>query len=181
VLERPSVPVAKTAPVEVRQHAVCGLVDAYNVGAGSRCDNVDIHYRGRCASGCLRIADCIQQVQRGPLMKRAHLGRASASFDGRGSAKDESGAGIRRGAQDPQRGESDRGLCASILPAKIGLDTLYANSHGVRTDLAAVRWTLSPVLLRRPVAVHRSTGQLTARKREKSAVTADSRAMAEAA
>ena len=69
-----------------------------------------------------------------------------------------------------------------ILPAKICLDTLYANSHRVRTDLVVLRWTLIAVLLRRPVAVHRSTGQLTARRRrQNSAATADSRAMAEAA
>ncbi len=56
-----------------------------------------------------------------------------------------------------------------ILPQKIGLDTLYARSCRLRTDLAVLGWTMIAVLLRRPVAVHRSTGRMNVRKRPRQA------------
>ena len=52
-----------------------------------------------------------------------------------------------------------------ILPAKIGLDTMYASSYRIRMDLAVLFWTVVAVMLRRPVAVHRSTGRMNLRKR----------------
>jgi len=54
---------------------------------------------------------------------------------------------------------------ARILPAKIGLDTMYASSYRIRMDLAVLFWTVVAVMLRRPVAVHRSTGRMNLRKR----------------
>lgn len=56
-----------------------------------------------------------------------------------------------------------------ILPQKIGLDTLYARSYRLRTDLAVLGWTMVAVLLRRSVAVHRSTGRMNVRKRPRQA------------
>lgn len=52
-----------------------------------------------------------------------------------------------------------------ILPQKIGLDLLYAESDSVRRDAAVLAWTLTAVVLRKQVAVHRSTGALTIRRR----------------
>lgn len=54
---------------------------------------------------------------------------------------------------------------ARILPQKVGLDTLYTESYGLRRDLAVIGWTVVAVLLRKPVAVHRGTGQLSVRRR----------------
>jgi lipopolysaccharide/colanic/teichoic acid biosynthesis glycosyltransferase len=60
-----------------------------------------------------------------------------------------------------------------ILPQKIGLDTMYVDSYRIRTDLAVLRWTAIAMILRRPVAVHRSTGRMNVRKRPRpAAVTA---------
>jgi lipopolysaccharide/colanic/teichoic acid biosynthesis glycosyltransferase len=56
---------------------------------------------------------------------------------------------------------------ARILPAKIGMDTLYASSYRIRMDLAVLCWTLVAVMLRRPVAVHRSSGRMNLRKRRR--------------
>jgi lipopolysaccharide/colanic/teichoic acid biosynthesis glycosyltransferase len=52
-----------------------------------------------------------------------------------------------------------------ILPQKVVLDTIYANSYGLKRDLAVICWTLVAVGLRKQVAVHRVTGELTLRKR----------------
>ena len=54
---------------------------------------------------------------------------------------------------------------ARVLPQKIGLDILYAGSYRIRMDVAVIWWTLVTVMLRRPVAVHRSTGRMNLRKR----------------
>jgi lipopolysaccharide/colanic/teichoic acid biosynthesis glycosyltransferase len=54
---------------------------------------------------------------------------------------------------------------ARVLPQKIGLDTLYADSYRIRMDLAVIWWTVVTVMLRRPVAVHRSSGRMNLRKR----------------
>jgi lipopolysaccharide/colanic/teichoic acid biosynthesis glycosyltransferase len=56
-----------------------------------------------------------------------------------------------------------------ILPQKVGLDTLYADSYGLGMDLAVLRWTVVAVVLRRPIAVNRSTGRLNVRKRPRPA------------
>lgn len=52
-----------------------------------------------------------------------------------------------------------------ILPQKIGLDTLYADEHRLRMDVAVLWWTLAAIVLRRPVAVHRTTGDMNIRRR----------------
>lgn len=54
---------------------------------------------------------------------------------------------------------------ARILPQKINIDTLYAQSYTVRADCAVIGWTVVTMLLRRPVSVHRQTGQITVRRR----------------
>jgi lipopolysaccharide/colanic/teichoic acid biosynthesis glycosyltransferase len=54
-----------------------------------------------------------------------------------------------------------------ILPQKIGLDTLYADSYRVRMDLAVLGWTVAATVLRRPVAVHRTTGKMNVRRRQR--------------
>lgn len=50
-----------------------------------------------------------------------------------------------------------------ILPQKIGMDQLYAARRSPAMDLKILRWTVSAVLLRREVAVHRETGRLSRR------------------
>lgn len=52
-----------------------------------------------------------------------------------------------------------------ILPQKVGLDLLYAETHRLRLDLAVLGWTVAAVLLRRQVAVNRATGDLGLRRR----------------
>lgn len=68
-----------------------------------------------------------------------------------------------------------------ILPQKVGLDTMYAESYRLRMDLAVIWWTVVALLLRRPVAVHRSTGRMTIRKRPPVVARPDERPDAEAA
>jgi lipopolysaccharide/colanic/teichoic acid biosynthesis glycosyltransferase len=51
-----------------------------------------------------------------------------------------------------------------LLPAKLRLDRLYVERRTTSMDLAILVWTGAAVLLRRMVAVHRSTGHLTLRK-----------------
>ena len=53
-----------------------------------------------------------------------------------------------------------------ILPAKCRLDLLYVREQSVLTNLRVLVWTVLAVVLRRPVAVNRSTGALNSRKRE---------------
>ena len=60
-----------------------------------------------------------------------------------------------------------------ILPAKVGLDTLYASSYRVRTDASVIVWTVVAMLLRRPVAVHRSTGRMNVRRRATAVAVTD--------
>ncbi len=52
-----------------------------------------------------------------------------------------------------------------ILPQKIGLDTLYATRYRLSVDVTVLGWTLAAMLFRRPVAVHRSTGDMNLRRR----------------
>lgn len=54
---------------------------------------------------------------------------------------------------------------ARILPQKVVLDTRYAEGQRMRLDLAVLGWTAVAMLLRRPVAVHRSTLRMSVRKR----------------
>jgi lipopolysaccharide/colanic/teichoic acid biosynthesis glycosyltransferase len=50
-----------------------------------------------------------------------------------------------------------------ILPQKMRLDRLYAGRRTVAMDLRILGWTAAAVLLRRQVAVHRETAQLSSR------------------
>lgn len=52
-----------------------------------------------------------------------------------------------------------------ILPHKIHLDALYAQSNRIRLDAAVLFWTVAGVLMNRPVAVNRSTGRMNIRRR----------------
>ena len=52
-----------------------------------------------------------------------------------------------------------------ILPQKVHLDLLYSRSHRLRSDLRILVWTVLPVIMRVNVAVNRSTGELTVRRR----------------
>jgi lipopolysaccharide/colanic/teichoic acid biosynthesis glycosyltransferase len=52
-----------------------------------------------------------------------------------------------------------------ILPQKVGLDVLYSDCHRLRMDVGVLCWTAAAVVLGRQVAVHRSTGTLSLRKR----------------
>jgi lipopolysaccharide/colanic/teichoic acid biosynthesis glycosyltransferase len=55
-----------------------------------------------------------------------------------------------------------------ILPQKVHLDLLYARSRSFRGDLRILVWTVLPVIMRVNVAVNRSTGELTVRRRSRS-------------
>ncbi len=63
---------------------------------------------------------------------------------------------------------------ARILPQKITLDTLYARSYSFRADCAVIGWTVVAMLLRKPLAVHRTTGRINVRRRPIQAHTAQS-------
>lgn len=52
-----------------------------------------------------------------------------------------------------------------ILPQKVELDTLYAETPRMRVDVAVLGWTIVALLLGKPVAVHRSTLRMSLRKR----------------
>jgi lipopolysaccharide/colanic/teichoic acid biosynthesis glycosyltransferase len=52
-----------------------------------------------------------------------------------------------------------------ILPQKLRMDRLYARRSTVRLDLKILFWTVMTVLLRRPVAVHRTTARMNIRRR----------------
>lgn len=52
-----------------------------------------------------------------------------------------------------------------IMPQKLTLDQLYAIRSSLKLDLAILRWTMTTVLLRRPVSVHRKTGRMNIRHR----------------
>jgi lipopolysaccharide/colanic/teichoic acid biosynthesis glycosyltransferase len=61
---------------------------------------------------------------------------------------------------DPQGHYVDR-----LLPQKVGLDRMYASRLSTRRDLRILVATFMTVFLRKPVAVHRETGNLTRRRR----------------
>jgi lipopolysaccharide/colanic/teichoic acid biosynthesis glycosyltransferase len=61
-----------------------------------------------------------------------------------------------------------------ILPQKVGLDVLYSDCHHLRMDVAVLCWTIAAVVLGRQVAVHRSTGTLSLRKRRVPVAAAES-------
>ena len=53
----------------------------------------------------------------------------------------------------------------SILPAKVALDLIYATRPTLARDLKIMWFTFLAVVLRRPIAVSRSTGAMTLRSR----------------
>jgi lipopolysaccharide/colanic/teichoic acid biosynthesis glycosyltransferase len=67
-----------------------------------------------------------------------------------------------------------------ILPQKIGLDTLYADTYRLRMDLAVLGWTVAATLLRRPVAVNRASGKMNVRRRPTLASLEDKQPRADA-
>lgn len=52
-----------------------------------------------------------------------------------------------------------------ILPQKIHMDTMYAVQRSSRTNVRVLFWTTAAVVLRRDVAVHRTTGDMRLRRR----------------
>ena len=56
---------------------------------------------------------------------------------------------------------------ARILPQKVALDQMYAAQHDLRLDLRILYWSCVTVLLRRPVAVCRSTAAMRIRHRDR--------------
>jgi lipopolysaccharide/colanic/teichoic acid biosynthesis glycosyltransferase len=52
-----------------------------------------------------------------------------------------------------------------ILPQKIHMDTMYATQRSTKTYLGILVWTTVAVILRRDVAVHRTTGAMRLRRR----------------
>jgi lipopolysaccharide/colanic/teichoic acid biosynthesis glycosyltransferase len=56
----------------------------------------------------------------------------------------------------------------SILPQKVRIDQLYARRRSLLMDGRIFFWTVAAVVLRRSVAVHRETGRLNVRRRNKS-------------
>jgi lipopolysaccharide/colanic/teichoic acid biosynthesis glycosyltransferase len=53
-----------------------------------------------------------------------------------------------------------------ILPQKVALDVLYANSRTFGGDMKVLLWTVLPLFMRVDVAVNRKTGTLTVRRRD---------------
>jgi lipopolysaccharide/colanic/teichoic acid biosynthesis glycosyltransferase len=52
-----------------------------------------------------------------------------------------------------------------LLPQKVALDRLYAQHRSILMDVRILGWTAVALILRRDVAVHRSTAQLSLRRR----------------
>jgi lipopolysaccharide/colanic/teichoic acid biosynthesis glycosyltransferase len=52
-----------------------------------------------------------------------------------------------------------------ILPQKVALDTLYVAQQSIALDLRILFWSIVAVLFRRDVAVNRTTGRLSPRRR----------------
>ena len=58
-----------------------------------------------------------------------------------------------------------------IFPQKCALDRLYVRSIGVGTDMRVLFWTVVAILFKRDVAVHRTTGRMSLRRRSRRTVT----------
>ena len=58
-----------------------------------------------------------------------------------------------------------RHYLSSILPQKVGMDVLYAERRSLAMDVRILGWTFAAVALKRPVAVHRDSGQMNVRRR----------------
>lgn len=52
-----------------------------------------------------------------------------------------------------------------LLPQKVALDRLYVNRRSIGVDARVLWWTFLAVVCRRPVAVHRTDGRLSHRRR----------------
>jgi lipopolysaccharide/colanic/teichoic acid biosynthesis glycosyltransferase len=52
-----------------------------------------------------------------------------------------------------------------LLPQKVGLDRLYATRLSTRRDLRIIDATIATLVFRQPVAVHRTTGAISRRRR----------------
>ena len=52
-----------------------------------------------------------------------------------------------------------------LLPQKIALDCLYVRHRSTLMDVRILAWTAAAVILRRSIAVNRSTGKLSLRRR----------------
>ena len=61
---------------------------------------------------------------------------------------------------------------ARLLPQKVRMDLLYAHRRSFVMDLRILIWTAVAVIARRDVAVDRSDGRLTLRRRRSSAIAA---------
>ncbi len=59
-----------------------------------------------------------------------------------------------------------------ILPQKIHIDTMYATQRSTKTYVQILVWTTVAVILRREVAVHRTTGEMRLRRRPQPEPTA---------
>ena len=54
---------------------------------------------------------------------------------------------------------------SALLPQKVALDRLYASRFGTRRDFKILIATIATLILRQPVAVNRTTGALSLRRR----------------
>jgi lipopolysaccharide/colanic/teichoic acid biosynthesis glycosyltransferase len=80
-------------------------------------------------------------------------------------------------AREPEILDADdreRDYQRRILPQKLQLDRLYVHNRSLRKDLEILAWTAASIVFKRAVAVHRSTGRLTLRRRPASAPAAES-------
>ncbi len=64
------------------------------------------------------------------------------------------------GSNDPQAH-----YFSALLPQKVALDRLYASRFGTRRDFKILIATIATLILRQPVAVNRTTGALSLRRR----------------
>jgi lipopolysaccharide/colanic/teichoic acid biosynthesis glycosyltransferase len=62
-------------------------------------------------------------------------------------------------------GEGISSYVDRLLPAKVQIDLFYARERTLRMDLRILTWTAIALGLRKDVAVHRSSGRLSIRKR----------------
>lgn len=60
--------------------------------------------------------------------------------------------------------DAQRHYLASLLPQKVGMDTLYATRRSIAMDLRILGWTTAAVFFKRPVAVHRDSGRMNVRR-----------------
>jgi lipopolysaccharide/colanic/teichoic acid biosynthesis glycosyltransferase len=61
--------------------------------------------------------------------------------------------------------DQERDYVERLLPTKMGLDQFYVIHRSLAMDLRILLWTAVAVILRRDIAVHRTTGQISFRRR----------------